>query len=56
VEYYKSGGARGLPLEDQWLIDLGFQLGMMPDQILESDSTWVSRMWTAHVARLEASK
>jgi hypothetical protein len=37
------------------LIDLGFALGMMPDQILASDTTWINKMIIANQARSEAA-
>jgi hypothetical protein len=54
TEWYRSGGKRGLPMEGQELVDLGFALGMMPDQILESDDTWVNKMLAANYARVKA--
>ena len=55
AEYYRTNGARGLALDGQNLIDLAFELGMMPDQILASDTTWINKMIIANQARAQAA-
>jgi hypothetical protein len=42
-------------LEGQEIIDLAFALGMMPEQILEGDATWINKMITANAARVMAA-
>jgi hypothetical protein len=47
---------QGLPFEGQELIDLAFALHMMPDQILQSDTTWIHKMLAAYAARVMAHR
>ena len=56
TEWYRSGGTRGRPLEDQALIELAFALGKMPDELEASDPVWLNKMLAALNARIAAGK
>jgi hypothetical protein len=38
------------------LIDLAFELHMMPEQIMQSDLTWIHKMLAARAARVLAAQ
>jgi hypothetical protein len=54
--WYETGGARGLPLEGQELIDLAFDLHVLPEQLLTSDPTWLHKLLAARYARVMARR
>jgi hypothetical protein len=56
VQWYRSGGKSGKPLDGQAIIELAFELGKMPDEITRCDQTWVNKMLAARAARIEANK
>jgi hypothetical protein len=41
-------------MDNQELIDLAFDLGMMPDEIMRHDLTFIHQMLAARAARLMA--
>jgi hypothetical protein len=53
--WYRSGGKRGAPLEDQELIEFCFAIGRLPDELDECDETWVNTMIAVHQTKLRAS-